>query len=233
MESGSVGRNPIAAAPDAQMRELVDDFLAAQRSPGTRASYASDLAVFLGWLAASRKHPLQTARPDIDRYRNWLAETIGPDGRPATNGRPTYAPVTVARKLSAVRAFYTYLTERRVLTDSPAVGCEGAADHARTARPRDRRRACAGAARRGGRAQPLSSRNRLPPAHRRARRPIPAGRLDLDAGHGTLDGFIAGNTADRVSFEMIDVDRSLVRDALAQSAAIVEAFPIRGAITTD
>ena len=107
------------------MRELVDDFLAAQRSPGTRASYASDLAVFLGWLAAPRKHPLQTARPDIDRYRNWLAETIGPDGRPATNGRPRYAPATVARKLSAVRAFYTYLTERRVLTDSPAAGVKG------------------------------------------------------------------------------------------------------------
>ena len=32
---------------------------------------------------------------------------------------------------------------------------------------------------------------------------------------------------------MIDVDRSLVRDALAQFAAIVEAFPIRGAITAD
>ena len=48
-----------------------------------------------------------------------------------------------------------------------------------------------------------------------------------------IHGFIAGNTADRVSFETIDVDRSLVRDALARSAAIVEAFPIRGAITAD
>ena len=38
MESRSVALDPIAAAPDAQMRELVDDFLAAQRSPGTRAS---------------------------------------------------------------------------------------------------------------------------------------------------------------------------------------------------
>ena len=56
--------DPIAAAPDAQMRELVDDFLAAQRSPGTRASYASDVAIFCGWLAARRKHPLQAARPD-------------------------------------------------------------------------------------------------------------------------------------------------------------------------
>jgi hypothetical protein len=78
--------------------------MAAQRSPGTRASYASDLAIFLGWMAARRKHPLQAARPDIDRFRNWLAQTIGPDGKPAANGRPRYAPATVARKLSAVRA---------------------------------------------------------------------------------------------------------------------------------
>ena len=117
--------DPIAAAPDAQMRELVDDFLAAKRSPGTRASYGSDVAIFLGWLAARRKHPLQTARPDIDRYRNWLAETIGQDAKPTTNGRPRYAPATVARKLSAVRAFYTYLTERRVLAGSPAAGVKG------------------------------------------------------------------------------------------------------------
>jgi hypothetical protein len=107
------------------MRELVDDFLAAQRSPGTRASYASDLAIFLGWMAARRKHPLQAARPDIDRYRNWLAATIGPDGKPAANGRPRHALATVARKLSAVRALYTYLTERRVLAGSPAAGVKG------------------------------------------------------------------------------------------------------------
>lgn len=121
----SVTLDPIAAAPDAQMRELIDDFLAAQRSPGTRASYASDLAIFLGWLAALGKHPLQAARPDIDRYRNWLAQTIGPDRKPTANGRPRYEPATVARKLSAVRALYTYLTDRRVLAGSPAAGVKG------------------------------------------------------------------------------------------------------------
>jgi integrase/recombinase XerD len=125
LKSEFVSLDPIAAAPDAQMRELVDDFLAAQRSPGTSSSYGSDVAIFLGWLAARRKHPLQTGRPDIDRYRNWLAEPIGPDGKPATNGQPRYAPATVARKLSAVRALYTYLTERRVLAGSPAAGVKG------------------------------------------------------------------------------------------------------------
>jgi len=120
-----VSLNPLAAAPDAHMRRLVDDFLAAQRSPGTSSSYAADIAIFLGWLAARGKHPLETARPDIDRYRNWLAEPIGPDGKPTANGRPRYAPATVARKLSAVRALYTYLTERRILAGSPAAGVKG------------------------------------------------------------------------------------------------------------
>ena len=34
MEPGSVALDPIAVSPDAQMREVVDDLLAAQRSPG-------------------------------------------------------------------------------------------------------------------------------------------------------------------------------------------------------
>ena len=76
-------------------------------------------------MAARGKHPLQAARPDIDRYRNWLAQTIGPDAKPAANGRPRYAPATVARKLSAVRALYSYLSERRVLAGSPAAGVKG------------------------------------------------------------------------------------------------------------
>jgi hypothetical protein len=32
---------------------------------------------------------------------------------------------------------------------------------------------------------------------------------------------------------MIDIDREFVRDALAQFAAIAEAFPVRGDITAD
>jgi hypothetical protein len=37
----------------------------------------------------------------------------------------------------------------------------------------------------------------------------------------------------RLSFEMIEVNRAFIRDALAQFAAIVEAFPVRGDITAD
>jgi integrase/recombinase XerD len=120
-----VAADPIAIAPDPELAELIDDFLAAQLSPRTRESYAGDLVIFLRWLGERGRRPREVTRPDVDRYRNWLAEPIGPDGKPAANGRPRYAPATVARKLSAVRAFYTYLTERRVIQGSPAAGVKG------------------------------------------------------------------------------------------------------------
>lgn len=117
--------DPIAIAPDAEFAELIDDFLASQLSPRTRESYGGDLTIFLRWIGERGKHPRDVTRPDVDRYRNWLSEPIGPDGRPASNGRARYAPATVARKLSAVRAFYNYLSERRVIPGSPAAGVKG------------------------------------------------------------------------------------------------------------
>ena len=117
--------NPISLAPDDEFAELLDDFLASQLSPLTRSSYAGDLTIFLDWLAGRGTHPRDVSRPDVDRYRNWLAELIGPDGKPAANGRARYAPATIARKLSAVRAFYNYLSERRVIPGSPAAGVKG------------------------------------------------------------------------------------------------------------
>ncbi len=117
--------DPVALAPDAELAALLEDFLAAQLSPRTRESYATDLAIFLTWLAGRGKHPREVARPDVDRYRNWLSEPVDADGNPAANGRPRYAPATTARKLSAVRAFYNYLSERRVIPGSPAAGVKG------------------------------------------------------------------------------------------------------------
>lgn len=48
-----------------------------------------------------------------------------------------------------------------------------------------------------------------------------------------LDRFLADTAAARLSFDMIDVDQEFVSDTLAQFAANVEAFPVRGNITTD
>ena len=117
--------DPITVSPDERLSGVVDDFLQAQLAPRTREAYAGDLAIFLSWCAGRGLHPLRAARPDIDRYRNWLAELIGPDGRSAANGRPRYAAATVARKLSAVRAFYAYLVDRQLLPGSPAAGVKG------------------------------------------------------------------------------------------------------------
>src|SRR4051812_6608995 len=114
--------SPAELAPDPELGELLDDFLAAQLSARTRESYASDLVIYLRWIADRGKHPRDAARPDIDRSRNWLSEPVDSDGKPAANGRPRYQPATVARKLAAVRSFYTYLSERRAIPGSPAAG---------------------------------------------------------------------------------------------------------------
>ena len=145
--------HPISLAPDDEFADLLDDFLASQLSPLTRSSYAGDLTIFLG-LAGRDKHPRDVSRPDIDRYRNWLAELIGPDGKPASNGRARYAPATIARKLSAVRAFYSYLVRAPRHPRLARGRRQGPEAAARAARPRDRRRPGPQAARRRHRARP-------------------------------------------------------------------------------
>jgi hypothetical protein len=57
--------------------------------------------------------------------------------------------------------------------------------------------------------------------------------ITLNGAHGTLDGFLAESTTTRLMFEMINIDRSFVRDTLAQFATILDAFPVRGDITAD
>jgi site-specific recombinase XerD len=114
--------DPRTAAPDARVAQLVEDFLDSLISPRTRASYATDLALFFAWLNGAGVHPLEAQRPHIDRFRNHLTELVDADGRPSPSGRPRYAPSTVSRRLSAVRSFYAYLADQRVLGASPAVG---------------------------------------------------------------------------------------------------------------
>lgn len=59
-------------APDQQTAGLLDDFLAAQLRSRTRAAYAADLTLFVGWLARRGTHPLVAGRREIDRYHNWM-----------------------------------------------------------------------------------------------------------------------------------------------------------------
>ena len=114
--------DPRPLAPDQKTATLVDDFLAAQLARRTRATYATDLAPYLGWLERRGTHPLAAGRREIDRYRNWMSELVDADGKPSRHGRPRFAPATVAKRLSAVRSFYGYLVDRGAIDASPAVG---------------------------------------------------------------------------------------------------------------
>jgi integrase/recombinase XerD len=85
----------------------------------TATAYRRDLEAWVKWCARLGIHPLAAERHHVDAWVRHLTTTPQPrTGRPA-------APATVARKLSAVRAFYTYLTERRVIQGSPAAGVKG------------------------------------------------------------------------------------------------------------
>jgi hypothetical protein len=57
-------------------------------------------------------------------------------------------------------------------------------------------------------------------------------RLELDHDTGTLEGFLADHTT-RITFELITIDRAIVRDLLAQLAAVIETYPVRGDPTAD
>jgi site-specific recombinase XerD len=72
----------------------------------TRRSYASDLAQFLAWLTA---RDATVAELDRRVVRAFAADL----------GRRGYAPATLSRKLSALRSFARFLTERGVLGADP------------------------------------------------------------------------------------------------------------------
>ncbi len=52
--------------------------------------------------------------------------------------------------------------------------------------------------------------------------------ITLTDGTGTLAGFIGNQAGARLGFGPIDIDRSLVTDALALFDDIIETFPVRG-----
>jgi site-specific recombinase XerD len=117
--SAMAARHPRSFAPDDRTGDLAEEFLDAQLSPRTRAGYTTDLAHFFEWMHERGINPLDAERPHLDRYRNHMTELV--------DGRPRLANATVARRLAAVRSFYTYLVDRRVLAGSPAVGVKSPA----------------------------------------------------------------------------------------------------------
>lgn len=97
---------------DARAAELASSFarqLSVERglSPNTVRAYCIDLRSYLDWAARSGNDPLAV---DYRHFRRFLAEL----------NAAGYTPKTVARRLSAVRSFFTYLNVEGATQANPA-----------------------------------------------------------------------------------------------------------------
>jgi len=112
IESETTIASPMPTEPTAgDAADLIGQFLRSLEvrgmSPATRRSYASDLAQFQEW---SQSRVAALGELDRSAVRAFAADL----------GRRGYAPATLARKLSTVRSFCRFLTERGVLAADPA-----------------------------------------------------------------------------------------------------------------
>jgi site-specific recombinase XerD len=98
-------------APDARYTPagLTAAWLAQFASDHTRRAYFRDLADWLAWCAAADLDPLAVRRADVDTYTRRLA----------TRTNPPPAKSTVARRLSAVSSWYSYLIDNEAATVNP------------------------------------------------------------------------------------------------------------------
>ena len=92
--------------------DLVDRYLThlsvvRNASPATVRGYATDLAQYADWCDRAGKHPQTLGYRDL---RGYLAEL----------DQARYARSTIARKLSALRAFHAFLSEQGLANGSPA-----------------------------------------------------------------------------------------------------------------
>lgn len=86
---------------------LTAAWLLSFRSPNTQKAYRRDLQTWLAWCGRHQLDPLQARRGHVDAYARQLEH----DGAAAS---------TVARKMSAVSSWYTYLAAEQVIDRNPA-----------------------------------------------------------------------------------------------------------------
>jgi integrase/recombinase XerD len=85
-------------------------------SAKTLRAYGDDLQQFLGWVEKNRVDwdtPKRFSRADIEGFMSYLA------GQQMTG-------VTRVRKLAAIRKFFTFLEENRIISGNPAITVKGA-----------------------------------------------------------------------------------------------------------
>ena len=99
------------------MEQYLAQFLSAlaeekQYSDNTISAYRNDLGQFLEFVHSRTISPIEPGAVGRDIVEAYVEDL---------EGRPTsYAPSTVARKIAAVKSFFHYLLERRVIPADPA-----------------------------------------------------------------------------------------------------------------
>lgn len=107
--------NPDSKKPVKSRFTLDEEFFENYTSEHTRSNYRTDLIRFFEFL--SENNPKLKGVSDIERnhvikYRNFLSEAGGVDGRPS-------APKTVARKLASLSSYFDYLVEKGIKEFNP------------------------------------------------------------------------------------------------------------------
>ena len=106
----------------AEYRDLIWEFAMDLNSPLTAKTYLSNLRMFFDWTQKHFEVPLvnrkgvdfgSVSRKMIVAYKKYLQSTGGKNNQPA-------APLTVIKKLSAIKSFYDYLLEKDEVNINPA-----------------------------------------------------------------------------------------------------------------
>jgi len=99
--------------------DFTDAWLRNRRlSEHTREAYRRDVADWLTWCGGHDINPLRASFLDVNAYARELETTVG-----LRSGR-LLTPATVARKLSALSSWYTFLVKLRALTTNPVTGAD-------------------------------------------------------------------------------------------------------------
>lgn len=87
-------------------RPIGEDWLASIHNHSTHSNYRRDLRFFLQWCDQQDVWPITAGRADLDRFIAHDAET--------------HKAATVARRIAALRSFYSYCVDVDLITRSPA-----------------------------------------------------------------------------------------------------------------
>lgn len=117
---------PAIVASVEQLHAVTEAWLANRRlAANTRTAYRWDVQVWLGWCVLRGLDPLTARFTHLNAFGRWLEATPTPaeiDDLPLVK-RPASVS-TVARRLSTVSSWYTYLVRLEIVAVNPAVGVD-------------------------------------------------------------------------------------------------------------